>query len=195
MFSILAGASGNRRAGFQISVCLGGNVLYKSVGPISLEEINVITMRHPRLFLGLSLGLLVVATGCAGPERKLGRGVNNLTEFARMGEIRRSVEQSALYEPNEVAYTSGFFRGFNRSMARTVVGAFEVLTFPIPSYEPYLKPGNSLIPDITEHPVYPDSYKPRLITDSAFETDRQMGFTGGDIAPIVPGSRFRIFDY
>jgi len=158
-------------------------------------NIIVITMRNPRVFLGLGLGVLLLGSGCAGPEKKLGRGVTNLTEFTRMGEIRRSVEQSALYEPNEVAYTSGFFKGFNRSVARTVVGAFEVLTFPVPSYEAYLKPGNSLIPDISEHPVYPDSYTPRLMTDSAFETDRQMGFTGGDIAPIIPGSRFRIFDY
>ncbi len=170
-------------------------VLYKKPELTNLLLNDFMTMRIQRLAFGFACGLLLINSGCAGPEQKLGRGVNNLSEFTRMGEIRRSVEQSALYGPNEVAYTSGFFKGFNRSVARTVVGAFEILTFPIPSYEPYLKPGNYLIPDISEHPVYPDSYKPRLITDSAFETDTQMGFTGGDIAPLVPGSRFRIFDY
>jgi hypothetical protein len=28
-----------------------------------------------------------------------------------------------------------------------------------------------------------------------FETDINLGFSGGDVAPIIPGSRFRIFDY
>lgn len=142
--------------------------------------------------IAISAGLMA---GCSGPEKKLGRGVTNMTEFLRMGEIRRSVEQSALWEGNEAAYTSGFFRGFNKSLARTVVGAFEVLTFPLPGYGPYLAPGNPLFPDITVNPVYPDSYKPRFLADPTVGADATLGFSGGDIAPMIPGSRFRIFDY
>ena len=45
-----------------------------------------------------SLALAGIFCGCAGPERKFGRGMNNLTEFVRGGEIRRSMEQSALWD-------------------------------------------------------------------------------------------------
>lgn len=126
------------------------------------------------------------ATGCAGPENKFGRGVNNLTEFARMGEIRRSVEQTAIWEGTDKAYTTGFMRGMNRSLARTAVGAYEVVTFPFPPYDPVFLPSE---------PVYPDSYVPNLIADPTFGPDAALGFSGGDVTPFVPGSRFRIFDY
>jgi putative exosortase-associated protein (TIGR04073 family) len=134
-------------------------------------------------------GLGILAGGCAGPEQKLGRGLNNLTEFARLGEIRRSVEQTAVWEGNDQAYTTGFVRGFNRSMARTFIGLYEVVTFTIPSYDPLAKRY------LTEHPVYPASYKPNFLADSTVSPDAAIGFAGGDVAPHVPGSRFRIFDY
>ena len=132
----------------------------------------------------VTVALLVM--GCAGPERKLGRGINNVTEFVRMGEIRRSMEQTALWDNSDAAYTTGFIRGFNESIRRTAVGAFEIVTFPIPSYEPYLLP---------EHPRYPHSYRPKLLADPTFGPDSSLGFSGGDVAPFFPGSRFRIFDY
>lgn len=128
----------------------------------------------------------VLWTGCAGAEKKMGRGLNNVTEFARGGEIRRSMEQTAIWENTEQAYTTGFLRGVNRSLARTGVGLYEIVTFPIPPYEPVFLPSN---------PVWPDSYRPNLIADAMFSTDAALGFSGGDIAPMVPGSRFRIFDY
>lgn len=137
----------------------------------------------------------LVASGCSGPEKKLGRGVNNVTEFARLGEIRRSVEQTTLFDGPSVGYTTGFFKGLNRSLVRTAVGAFEIVTFPFPSYDPYLKPGNPLMPDASVNPVYPESYVPKIVSTSTLEVDGALGFAGGDIAPIVPGSRFRIFDY
>ena len=147
-------------------------------------------------------------TGCAGPERKLGRGLNNLTELVRGGEMRRSIEQTALWDGSETAFTTGIIRGFNRSVARTAIGAYEVLTFPLPSYNPVLASRNKLYPDssiknrsypfggmvLSENPVYPDSFKPGLLSDSIFSTDTSLGFSGGDIAPMIPGSRFHIFD-
>ena len=33
-----------------------------------------------------TLAIGIFATGCAGPEEKLGRGINNVTELARGGE-------------------------------------------------------------------------------------------------------------
>ncbi|MBE7502131.1 MAG: exosortase system-associated protein, TIGR04073 family [Verrucomicrobiales bacterium] len=144
------------------------------------------------LILAVGASLVV---GCKGPSKKLGRGVTNATEFARLGELRRSVEQEALWSGPQAAYSSGVINGINRSVLRTLVGVGEVLTFPIPSYEPWLKPGNPLIPDATVGPAFPDSYKPGLVADGVFETDSNLGFSGGDVAPLVPGSRFRIFDY
>lgn len=126
------------------------------------------------------------SSGCAGPEQKLGRGLLNVTEFARMGEIRRSMEQTSLWGEPQTTFTTGFIHGFNRSVARTAVGLYEVVTFPIPKYDPIYSP---------EYPVYPDSYKPKLIEDPMFGPDGALGFSGGDVAPMIMGSRFRIFDY
>lgn len=143
-------------------------------------------MRIPLSSLASITALILLSSGCAGPERKLGRGLLNVTEFARLGEIRRSMEQTAIWEGTDQTYTTGFIHGFNRSLARTAVGAYEVLTFPFPKYDPHYLP---------EYPIYPDSYRPKLIADPIFGTDNALGFSGGDIAPMVPGSRFRIFDY
>ncbi len=165
-----------------------------------------------RIASTLSLfGLAALLTaGCAGPETKLGRGLMNATEFARLGEWRRTVEQTALYESPDDAYTSGMIRGFNRSLIRTAVGAFEIATFPIPTptYGPIMCPKTPVYPDITspnrtypfgipaftEDTTYPASYAPGLFSDSTFSTDTSLGFSGGDVMPFLPGSRFRIFD-
>jgi putative exosortase-associated protein (TIGR04073 family) len=125
----------------------------------------------------------------AGPERKFGRGLNNLTEFARGGEMRRSLEQSGVFH-GSASTTTGFFHGFNRSVARTFVGAWEVVTFPIPN-----GPGKSFDPlYMPENPVYPASYKPGLMADQTVATDVNLGFSGGDVFPMIPGSRFKVFD-
>ena len=130
--------------------------------------------------------LALFSVGCAGPERKLGRGLLNATEFARLGEIRRSMEQTSLWDEPQTTFTTGFIHGFNRSVARTAVGVYEVVSFPFPKYDPIYSP---------EYPVYPDSYTPNLIADPMFGPDGSLGFSGGDVAPMLPGSRFRIFDY
>jgi putative exosortase-associated protein (TIGR04073 family) len=137
--------------------------------------------------LGAVLAVGLFATGCAGPEKKLGRGINNMAEVIRWGELRRSREYAGVWQGPAGANGSGLVSGFNRSMARIGVGLYEVVTFPIPSYDPvmthYLSPT----------PVYPDSYKPGLPDDAIFATDTYLGFSGGDLAPIVPGSRFSVF--
>jgi hypothetical protein len=79
----------------------------------------------------------------------------------------------------------GVVRGVNRTIGRTVVGAVEVLSFPIPS-EPYIKP---------DYKVYPDSYKPGALGKSTVTaTDNSLGFEASDVAPVIPGSRFRVID-
>ena len=135
----------------------------------------------------LALAALFVC-GCAGPEQKLGRGVSNTFEIVRMGDMRRSIEQTAIFESPSVGYTAGAVSGLNRTLARTGLGIYEIVTAPFPPYHPiwtsYLSPG----------PVYPESYKPGLISDTTFDTDTYTGFSGGDVAPYIPGSRFRVFD-
>jgi len=152
-------------------------------------------MRSKLSLVAVAAFMTLFAVGCAGPENKLGRGLNNLTEFARLGEINRSVEQTFLWDGPATAYSTGLIRGLNRSLVRTGVGLYEVVTFPIPSYDPILRPGGPILHDATVHPTSPDSYTPRMISSTTFEPDAAVGFSGGDIAPFIPGSRFRIFDY
>jgi putative exosortase-associated protein (TIGR04073 family) len=144
-------------------------------------------MRKTLLLLS-GLAVVILASGCANAERKFGRGMSNVIEPLRMGELRRSMEQTALFDGPDAGYATGFIKGLNRTIVRTGVGVYEMITFPIPPYDPvftdYLAPG----------PVYPDSYKPTLVEDSTFATDTNLGYSGGDVMPIMPGSRFRIFD-
>lgn len=139
------------------------------------------------LWAALALTAALVS-GCANTERKFGRGMSNMFEIVRGGELRRTMEQTALFDGPDAAYTTGFFSGLNRTLARTGIGIYEVVTAPIPPYDPiathYLAPGA----------VYPDSYTPSLVEDAMFSTDTNLGFAGGDVAPMIPGSRFRIFD-
>jgi putative exosortase-associated protein (TIGR04073 family) len=145
-------------------------------------------MRNIFSFLATLAIAGVLSSGCANTEKKLGRGMSNMAEFARLGEMRRSVEQTALFEQPGGHYATGFIRGLNRTFARTGVGIYEVVTCPFPPYDPvctsYLSP----------NPVYPDNYRPEILDDALFATDTDMGFSGGDVAPYIPGSRFKIFN-
>jgi putative exosortase-associated protein (TIGR04073 family) len=129
--------------------------------------------------------------GCAGPEQKLGRGINNTVEFARGGEMRRSFEQTAIFDSPDRSYTTGMIRGFDKSMVRTCAGVYEVVTFPIPNHYSPTDYGAILHPS---DPVYPDSYKPNWLSDTILSPDNSLGFSGGDIIPFIPGCRFHIFD-
>ena len=156
----------------------------------------------------IAVSAVVALTGCAGPENKFGRGFNNMTEIVRGGEMSRSMEQTALWDGPSSAATTGFARGLTRTVARTGIGVYEVVTFPFPPYGPVATPKSKLYPDpsvrttkpnyggltLSEHPVYPSSYEPRLTANSFWDTDNTLGFSGGEIAPLVPGSRFRVFD-
>ena len=154
--------------------------------------------------LVVSAAAVVLFAGCAGAERKLGRGINNVMEFSRMGEMSRSIEQTGLWEGSEVALTTGVIRGFNRTAARMAIGLSEILTFPIPTptYDPYFVPEKWFQDPFKKTPVdpfredlnYPDNYRPRKLHDSIFATDTMVGFAGGELIPWIPGSRFRVFE-
>lgn len=177
-------------------------------------------MRKPTLLAVCFGAVLALSTGCSGPSYKLGRGINNLTEPLRLGEMRRSIEQAGVWMGPDYAFTFGAIQGFNRTMVRTFIGAYEVITFPIPdptsggapSYDSMftrniLGAGDVYIPGpfrsdqvlsldfMTADPKYPTNYKPGLLSDSLFATDTALGFSAGDVAPMIPGSRFHVFDY
>lgn len=137
---------------------------------------------------GAVLVLAIIATGCAGPEKKFGRGVNNIYEPVRLADMRRSIEQNALTPSEDHNYHTGVIRGLNKTLARAGVGIYEIVTAPFPPYDPVFT--NYLTPS----PQYPDSYKPGLFEDSIFATDTSIGFSGGEVAPFIPGSRFHVFD-
>jgi putative exosortase-associated protein (TIGR04073 family) len=171
-------------------------------------------MRKTTLYLSTVVVAAILASGCAGPEKKLGRGLRNTMEVARMGEMRRSIEQTALWEGRERAYTTGVVRGFNRTVARTALGVWETATFMLPTtpegdYEAPFTPQGPLYPDpsiatlnnngyggmvLPEDPVYPDVHKDIKKASSVLEADTNIGFDGGDIAPGFFGSRFRVFE-
>ena len=79
-------------------------------------------------------------------------------------------------------------RGGDRTVARTGLGVYEILTFPLPPYHPIFTR------HFTPNPAYPDNFAPGLMADPMFDTDTYVGFTGGDVLPMVPNSRFKVFD-
>src|SRR4051812_17487534 len=145
-------------------------------------------MRNTLPFLATVALAGVLAAGCANTEKKFGRGMSNTFEIVRGGEFRRTMEQSALFDGPDYAAFTGFVKGVNRTLARTGIGIYEVVTAPFPPYGPvatdHFAPG----------PVYPDNYQPGILSDSMFATDTYLGFSGGDVLPMVPGSRFEIFN-
>ncbi len=144
-------------------------------------------MRKCFSFLAAAVAGLL-ASGCAGPEAKMGRGINNTLEIVRWGEMDRSIEQTSLWDGPNNGYSVGVVKGLNKTLARTGVGLYEVITAPLPPYDPvwtsYLSP----------NPGFPDSYKPGLRSSQALSTDDRIWFSGGTILPWLPGNRFRIFD-
>jgi len=142
-----------------------------------------------KLYLLIAVAVTAtVFTGCTGPQHKLARGFSNTTEVVRWGDMRRSVEQNAVFTAPDVNYSYGVIHGFCQSVSRIGLGVYEVATFPIPSYDPIL---TDYVPAA---PQYPDSYRPGIISSTTFDTDTYTGFSGGDVAPFIPGSRFKIFE-
>jgi putative exosortase-associated protein (TIGR04073 family) len=148
-------------------------------------------MRNTNSFLAAVAMAGALSAGCTyvhNVERKFGRGINNTFEIVRGGEFRRTMEQTTLVDGPDAGYGVGFVRGVNRTLGRTGIGIYEIVTAPFPSYDPvatdHFAPG----------PVYPDNYTPGIMADSMFATDTHMGFSGGEVAPFIPGSRFKIFE-
>src|SRR5215813_14067585 len=109
-------------------------------------------MRKTLILLAASI-VVVLATGCAKTEQKLGRGLSNTAEIVRWGEFRRTMEQTAVFEGTDSTGT-GFVKGLARTLGRTGIGLYEVVTCPFPPYDPVAT--DTFAPG----PVYPDNYTP-----------------------------------
>ena len=121
-------------------------------------------------FLSVAVaGAAVVFTGCSSMEHKLGRGIANVMEPIRMGEFTRSTEQTYLADGPVVARSYGYVHGVTRTVQRTVAGAIDIATFPIPT--------ESLI--VPSEPVFPDSVVPEMSSNLGVSTDRYVGLDGG----------------
>jgi putative exosortase-associated protein (TIGR04073 family) len=148
-------------------------------------------MRNVSSLLGLAALLGLLTAGCASQEQRLGDGVVNITEFTRLGAMQQSFEQTSVFDSPEAGATTGVIHGFDQSVYRTFVGAYQIVTFPA---------GSSLTDTSFEQKnfpkgaAYPDSYRPGLPYSSALQTDTYFGFSGGDVAPFIPGNRFSIFE-
>ncbi len=144
-------------------------------------------MRNAIHLLALVALTALFTAGCAGPEQKMGRGISNTVAIINLGEINRGVEQAAVMGDPGPGYATGLVHGFDQSVKRLGLGIYEIVSFPFPPYHPiltkYVPPG----------PQFPDSYRPGLIESTPFQTDTYFGFSGGDVAPMIPGSRFSIF--
>jgi len=150
-------------------------------------------MRKNISLLGATLLVAVLVSGCAGPEQKLGRGLSNLYEPIRLADMQRSIEQSTVYSSGYPSTATGFVGGLGKTFARFGVGFYEIVTAPFPNHKDG-DFGPVCTNYLTPKPGYPDSYKPGLPDSSIFATDTSIGFSGGDIAPFIPGNRFRVFD-
>ena len=142
-------------------------------------------LKSPLFLAVVAVSLLV--SGCANTERKFGRGMNNAFDIVRGGEFRRTMEQTALHDGPDAAYSTGFVRGINRTFSRTGIGIYEMITAPFPPYDPVFTDKFAV------NPVYPDNYQPTSVADPMFATDTHLGFSGGNAAPFIPGNRFHVF--
>jgi putative exosortase-associated protein (TIGR04073 family) len=145
-------------------------------------------MRKTLSLLGTAVALAVLGIGCAGPEQKFGRGISNTAEITRGSEFERSMEQGGMFGGTDNGFGTGLVQGFNKTVARTGIGIYEVVTAPIPPYGPVCT--NYLSPK----PGHPDSYTTRKWAEPWNDSDHYFGFSGGDVAPWFFGSHFTIFD-
>ena len=145
-------------------------------------------MRNTFALSGVLALAAIFAAGCAGPEEKMGRGFSNTMEIVRAGEFQRSAEQGNLFAGPDTGFSTGIVQGVDKTLARTGIGIYEVVTFPIPPYHPICTDY------LSAKPGYPDSFHPRKWADPMMDSDQYLGFSGGDVAPWLPGSRFRVFD-
>lgn len=92
------------------------------------------------------------ADGAAGVWEKAGRGLGNLTLGFLVEWPKTVVHESDARGP-AFGLTVGLIKGMALGVGRTLVGVYELLTFPLPNgsdYGPVLEPGSPLSAARTE---------------------------------------------
>ena len=112
--------------------------------------------RHRRVFITVALGILlgvilpatVAAQEAGDTASKIGlkafRGVSN-TVLGLVTEIPRTMYYDSVEDGPAYGLTVGFLEGIALGLGRTVVGVYELVSFPIPfpeEYKPVLAPGD-----------------------------------------------------
>ena len=85
-------------------------------------------MRSLLKSVSLLVTVAAVLVGCTSAEQKLGRGLDNLSEPFRLGELQRSYEQGALFG-GEHGGTVGIVRGVNRTIGQTLKNGIYICLF------------------------------------------------------------------
>ena len=98
----------------------------------------------------LTASLICIQSPCHAQNmfRKLGRGISNIG--TSIFEIPKSIQESFYSDGPVAATTYGMIDGIFKFFVRTVVGAYEVITFPIPlpsEYAPIVEPEFLFSPD------------------------------------------------
>lgn len=102
------------------------------------------------LALGLLFSLVLPMSAAAQDDTaaKIGlkafRGVSN-TVLGLVTDIPRTMYYDSLAEGPGFGLTVGFFEGIAFGVGRTLVGVYELVTFPVPfpaDYQPILAPGD-----------------------------------------------------
>lgn len=92
------------------------------------------------------------ADGAAGAWEKAGRGLGNLT-LGFLVEWPKTVVHESHARGPAFGLTVGLIKGMALGVGRTLVGVYELLTFPLPNgsdYGPVLEPGSPLSAARTE---------------------------------------------
>lgn len=85
----------------------------------------------------------VTGDGTLGPFEKAGRGLSNVTLGFLVEWPKTVVVESETHGP-AFGMTVGLIKGMGLGLGRTLLGVYELVTFPVPNgsdYEPVMEPG------------------------------------------------------
>jgi putative exosortase-associated protein (TIGR04073 family) len=85
----------------------------------------------------------VTGDGTAGPFEKAGRGLSNVTLGFLVEWPKTVVVETEAHGP-AFGMTVGLIKGMGLGVGRTLLGVYELVTFPLPNgsdYEPVMEPG------------------------------------------------------
>ena len=132
-------------------VLLGGLVLVVSVAGAWGEESPA-----PDGAAGVDLAAGVNGAapddGASGPWEKAGRGLSNVTLGFVVEWPKTMVLETEAHGP-VFGLTVGLIKGMGLGVGRTLVGVYELVTFPLPNgsdYAPVLEPGSPFSAERTE---------------------------------------------